>query len=103
MGTVHALAGRETITLGQAVSDYLATLAGSESAGTRRVYSGPLRALLAEVSGEADVSALEDRRMPALPASSPATLRAAGPRSAPTRCRSSGFMISGIRTRRSCK
>jgi hypothetical protein len=38
MGTVHALAARETVTLDQAVSDYLAPLAGPKRAGTRRVY-----------------------------------------------------------------
>lgn len=61
MGTVHALAARESVTIDQAVSDYLVTLAGPESAGTRRVYSGVLRALLAEFGRDGDVAALEDR------------------------------------------
>lgn len=65
MGTVHALAVRETVTLSQAVSDYLATLAGPESAGTRRVYSGPLRALLAEYGRDGDVAAIDERSLAA--------------------------------------
>ncbi|MFI5062777.1 MAG: hypothetical protein ACHP9Z_02185 [Streptosporangiales bacterium] len=39
MGTVHALAARQAVTLEDAADAYLATLAGPESAGTRRVYS----------------------------------------------------------------
>jgi len=63
MGTVHALAGRETVTLDDAVSAYLATLAGPESAGTRRVYSGVLRALVAEYGADADPAALTARQV----------------------------------------
>lgn len=44
MGTVHQLAPAAAgITLGEAVSTYLATLAGAEQAGARKVYSRPLR------------------------------------------------------------
>jgi len=63
MGTVHALTGREATTLDDAVSAYLATLAGPESAGTRRVYSGVLRALVAEYSSDADPAALTGRQV----------------------------------------
>ena len=45
MGTVHTLARHETASLGMAIDAYLATLAGPESAGTRRVYTGILRQL----------------------------------------------------------
>jgi integrase len=65
MGTVHALAARETVTLDQAVSDYLATLTGAESTGTRRVYSGPLRALLAEYGRNGDMAAIDERSLAA--------------------------------------
>jgi hypothetical protein len=65
MGTVHALGAREAVTLDDAIRAYLATLAGPESAGTRRVYSGTLRALLAELGGDGDVSALEARAVAA--------------------------------------
>jgi len=63
MGTVHALTARETVTLDDAVSAYLATLAGPESAGTRRVYSGILRALVAEYGVDADPAALTGRQV----------------------------------------
>jgi integrase/recombinase XerC/integrase/recombinase XerD len=65
MGTVHRLAAREAFTLDDAVRDYLATLAGPESAGTRRVYSGTLRALLAEYGAGAEVSAIGERDLAA--------------------------------------
>lgn len=45
---MHSLATRRAVTLDDAAAAYLATLAGPESAGTRRVYSGVLRALAAE-------------------------------------------------------
>jgi integrase/recombinase XerC/integrase/recombinase XerD len=57
MGTVHPLGRREAATLGQAASAYLATLAGPESAGTRRVYAGVLRALAAEFGAGTDAAA----------------------------------------------
>jgi integrase/recombinase XerC/integrase/recombinase XerD len=65
MGTVHALAARETVTLDEAVAAYLLTLAGPESAGTRRVYRGVLRALAAEFGADGDVATLEARRLAA--------------------------------------
>jgi hypothetical protein len=37
MGTVHVIAPGETVTLTAAADAYLTTLAGPESAGTRRV------------------------------------------------------------------
>jgi len=58
MGTVHPLARHETAALGTAIDAYLATLAGPESAGTRRVYTGILRLLAAEYGADADVAAL---------------------------------------------
>jgi hypothetical protein len=46
MGTVHKLAAAGgTVTLGQAVTAYLATLAGAEQTGTRTVYGRILRRL----------------------------------------------------------
>jgi len=45
---VHALGRHEAVTLDDAVTAYLATLGGAESRGTRRVYGGVLRALVAE-------------------------------------------------------
>jgi hypothetical protein len=52
MGTVTRLrAGAGKVTLGAAVDAYLETLRHPESAGTARVYSGPLRTL-AERFGE---------------------------------------------------
>jgi integrase/recombinase XerC/integrase/recombinase XerD len=58
MGAVHQLARRDTVTVGAAADAYLATLAGPESAGTRRVYSGVLRQLTAEYGTDADVAEL---------------------------------------------
>lgn len=58
MGTVRQLAAREAVTLHEAVSRYLATLPGAESAGTRRTYSVPLRALLAEYGSDTDAAIL---------------------------------------------
>src|SRR6266699_1884627 len=58
MGTVHALAARDCVTLDDAIAAYLATLAGRESAGTRRVYAGPLRALAAGFGAGTDVAAI---------------------------------------------
>jgi integrase/recombinase XerC/integrase/recombinase XerD len=59
MGEVTALrpAGRN---LGAAVSAYLGTLSGPEQAGTRKVYGGTLRALLAEFGTAAPVGTLDD-------------------------------------------
>jgi integrase len=59
MGTVHTLARRDTAALGLAIDAYLATLAGPESSGTRRVYAGILRQLAAEYGAGADVAALQ--------------------------------------------
>jgi len=61
MGTVHALAPNESATITDAVDAYLGTLAGPESAGTRRVYTGILRALLEEFGADTDVAALRPR------------------------------------------
>jgi len=59
MGTVHALAPGETVTVAVASTAYLATLAGPESVGTRRVYSGVLRTLAADLGEGTDVAALQ--------------------------------------------
>jgi site-specific recombinase XerD len=61
MGTVHALAAHEAATVAEAADAYLATLAGPESAGTRRVYSGVLRALAEGLGADTDVAALQPR------------------------------------------
>ena len=61
MGTVTALARGESATLTEAADAYLGTLAGPESAGTRRVYSGILRALLEEFGADTDVASLRPR------------------------------------------
>ena len=58
MGTVHQLTRPETAALGTAIDAYLATLAGPESAGTRRVYTGILRQLAAEYGTDTGVAAL---------------------------------------------
>ena len=58
MGTVHPLARHDTAALGTAIDAYLATLAGPESAGTRRVYTGILRQLAAEYGEGTVVAAL---------------------------------------------
>jgi integrase len=63
MGTVTALARREAVTISDALDAYLLTLAGAESAGTRRTYSVPLRALSAEFGADADVEAISGRRL----------------------------------------
>ena len=57
MGSVHALR-RDTATLGEACDAFLLTLAGPEAAGTRRVYSGVMRALRAEFGDAADPAAI---------------------------------------------
>jgi site-specific recombinase XerD len=59
MGTLHKLAQRESVTLRSATDAYLATLAGPESAGTRRVYSGILAALAARYGTDTDLTALQ--------------------------------------------
>ena len=58
MGTVHQLGRHETAALGTAIDAYLQTLAGPESAGTRRVYAGILRQLAAEYGAETDMATL---------------------------------------------
>jgi integrase/recombinase XerC/integrase/recombinase XerD len=59
MGTVHQLStGREAVTLGEAAAAYLATLDHPESAGTRRVYGGTCRALLAALGRETALTAV---------------------------------------------
>ena len=58
MGTVHALAPKETATVAEASGAYLVTLSGPESAGTRRVYSGILRALAEGLGADTDVATL---------------------------------------------
>jgi integrase len=65
MGTVHALTSRGAVSLRDASDAYLATLAGPESAGTRGVYSGVLRALAAGFGQDEDVAALDGHRMAA--------------------------------------
>jgi integrase/recombinase XerC/integrase/recombinase XerD len=64
-GTVHALAAHETATIIEAADAYLATLAGPESAGTRRVYSGVLRALAEDLGADTDVADLKPRAVAA--------------------------------------
>lgn len=61
MGTVHALAPNETATITAATDAYLATLAGPESAGTRRVYSAILRALAEGLGQDTGVATLQPR------------------------------------------
>jgi integrase len=65
MGTVSALARREAVTASEALDAYLLTLAGAESAGTRRTYSVPLRALLAEFGADEDVDSITGKRLTA--------------------------------------
>lgn len=43
MGTVHRLPAAQSITLGEAVSAYLASIPGAEKAGTRKQYAAVLR------------------------------------------------------------
>jgi site-specific recombinase XerD len=49
----------ELATIAEASAAYLATLAGPESAGTRRVYSGVLRALTEGLGPETGVATLQ--------------------------------------------
>ena len=65
MATVHAIAPRETATITGAVDAYLATLAGPESAGTKRVYRGVLSALAEDFGPDTDVAALQPRAIAA--------------------------------------
>lgn len=59
MGTVRKLsAGREPVTLAQAVTAYLTAPDGPGSAATRRVYGGAYRALLAALGEDAAVDDL---------------------------------------------
>ncbi len=60
MGTIHQLStGRESVTLGAAITAYLATLGHAESSGTRRVYAGPLRALVASFGEASPLAGLD--------------------------------------------
>jgi hypothetical protein len=59
MGSVHALGAREAVTVAAAAGAYLTTLAGPESAGTRRVYSGVLAAFTAAFGEDSDVASVE--------------------------------------------
>lgn len=60
MGTVTRLrTGAGGVTLGAAVAAYLATLSHTEAKGTRRVYSGPLRALAGRFGEDADPASLD--------------------------------------------
>jgi integrase len=60
MGTVHKLAtAAAVVTLGEAVSAYLATLAGAEQAGTRTVYGRILRRAEREYGSAAAVGELD--------------------------------------------
>jgi integrase len=60
VGKVTRLPARvETKTLGEAVVAYLATLDHPESAGTKRVYAGTLRALRTTLGAEAAVAELD--------------------------------------------
>ena len=65
MGTAHALAAHETATVAEASAAYLATLAGRESAGTRRVYAGVLRTLTDGLGADTDVATLQPRAVAA--------------------------------------
>jgi integrase len=65
MGNVSALARQESVSVSDALDAYLLTLAGAESAGTRRTYSVPLRALLAEFGGDEDVDTVSSKRLAA--------------------------------------
>jgi integrase len=65
MGTVTALTRRKAVTVSDALDAYLLTLTGAESAGTRRTYGGPLRALLAEFGADADVDTITGSRLAA--------------------------------------
>lgn len=59
MGTVHRLAtGHEEVSLGAAVSAFLATLDHPETAGTLRVYGGTCRALTAGIGQDTPLSAI---------------------------------------------
>jgi integrase len=65
MGTVTALARSDAMPLGDAVAAYLGTLAGEEARGTRKTYSVPLRALVAEYGAATDVSLLGEQEFAA--------------------------------------
>jgi integrase/recombinase XerC/integrase/recombinase XerD len=65
MGTVTALVRSDAMTLGDAVTAYLATLVGEESRGTRRTYSTPLRALVAEYGAATGADLLAEREFAA--------------------------------------
>lgn len=65
MGTVTAIAPRESATVAEASAAYLATLAGPESAGTRRAYSGVLRALAESLGPDTGVASLQPQAVAA--------------------------------------
>ena len=65
MGSVTAITARESATLADATGAYLATLAGPESVGTRRVYSGVLAAVAAGLGPDTDVATLQPRAVAA--------------------------------------
>ncbi len=65
MGTVTAIVPCESATIAGARDAYLATLAGPESAGTRRVYAGVLRALADHFGADTDVATLQPRAVAA--------------------------------------
>jgi integrase/recombinase XerC/integrase/recombinase XerD len=60
MGTVTSIRqGSTGMPLGEATTAFLATLAGAEAAGTRRVYGGPLRALTARFGASTPLADLD--------------------------------------------
>jgi integrase len=60
MGSVTRLrSGAGEVTLGAAVAGYLATLAGPEARGTKRLYGGVLHALTARFGDDADPAELD--------------------------------------------
>jgi hypothetical protein len=61
VGTVHALTSPETAIIANATGAYLATLAGLESAGTRRVYSGVLQAFASGLGSGTAVASMTPR------------------------------------------
>ena len=65
MGTVHALAAHGSATITEASDANLVTLVGPESAGTRLVYSGVLRALAEVLGADTDVATLQPRAVAA--------------------------------------
>jgi integrase len=58
MGIVHRLSATAGVTLGQAVTSYLATLDHPETASTRRVYGNTYRPMLSHLAEDADVAGI---------------------------------------------